>query len=162
MKFVKIKIPKITDHDTYFKSNDLSFILNMGSGERAGAYHSGHLDKKKDTLEIPELYYAVYKYIISVSLFNHEAHIFCHSTNNKNELEIIDKLLKKDVSTNYSFSKKLINSSSSCWLLIVLILILYLSFTINVGTPVNAPSSEYLFCLSCMARSAAMIGKLAM
>ena len=50
--------------------------------------------------------YAVYKYIISVSLFNHEAHIFCHSTNNKNDIEIIDKLLKKDVPTNYNFSKK--------------------------------------------------------
>ena len=49
MKFVKIKIPKITDHDTYFKSNDLGFFLNLKFKERVGAYHSGHLDKKKDS-----------------------------------------------------------------------------------------------------------------
>ncbi len=38
----------------------------------------------------------------------------------------------------------------------------FLSFTIKVGTPVSAPSFEYLFCLSCIARSAEIIGMLAM
>lgn len=49
MKFVKIKIPKITDHDTYFKSNDLGFLLHHDLRERPGHYLSGNLDKNKDS-----------------------------------------------------------------------------------------------------------------
>ena len=93
-----------------YKHKKYNFITNGLFGyishETVSHFEDLDLDKNKDDLEIPELYYAVYKYIISVSLFNHEAHIFCHSTNNKNDIEIIDKLLKKDVPINYNFSKK--------------------------------------------------------
>ena len=93
-----------------YKHKKYNFITNGLFGyiahEAVSHFEDLDLDKNKEDLEIPELYYAVYKYIISVSLFNHEAHIFCHSTNNKNDIEIIDKLLKKDVPTNYNFSKK--------------------------------------------------------
>ena len=80
-----------------YKHKKYNFITNGLFGyiahEAVSHFEDLDLDKNKEDLEIPELYYAVYKYIISVSLFNHEAHIFCHSTNNKNDIEIIDKLL---------------------------------------------------------------------
>ena len=93
-----------------YKHKKYNFITNGLFGyiahEAVAHFEDLDLNKNKEDLEIPDLYYAVYKYIISVSLFNHEAHIFCHSTNNKNDVEIIDKLLKKDMPTNYNFSKK--------------------------------------------------------
>ena len=76
------------------------------SHETISHFENLDLDKKKDNLEIPDLYYAVYKYIICISLFNHEAHIFCHSINGKNDIGVINKLLINDIPTNYSFTKK--------------------------------------------------------
>ncbi|MFL2591409.1 MAG: anthranilate synthase component I family protein [Flavobacteriaceae bacterium] len=92
-----------------YNNKKYSFITNGLFGyishEAISHFEDHDLDKNKDNLEIPDLYYAVYKYIICVSLFNHEAHIFCHSINDKNDISIINKLLINDIPTNYSFTK---------------------------------------------------------
>lgn len=64
------------------------------------------LDPKKNSLGLPEVYYAVYQNIIAISLFNHEAHLFSHSHDASDNLDQIEKILKKDNVTAYKFEKK--------------------------------------------------------
>ena len=61
---------------------------------------------KKEKLDIPEIYYAVYQNIIAISLFNHEAHIFSHTTDKQHNIKDIEKLLKSDNIATYKFEKK--------------------------------------------------------
>ena len=40
----------------------------------------------KDDLDIPDIFYGFYQNIIAISLFNHEAHIYCNSCNGENNI----------------------------------------------------------------------------
>ena len=54
----------------------------------------------KSDLDIPDIYYGFYQNIIAISLFNHEAHIFCNSHDDSNNLkEIGDIINSKSYST---------------------------------------------------------------
>jgi len=70
------------------------------------------LDPDKSNLDLPEIYYAVYQNIIAISLFNHEAHLFSHSYDGTNNLAQIEKILKKDNTTAYTFQKKGVKTSN--------------------------------------------------
>jgi anthranilate synthase component 1 len=70
------------------------------------------LDPDKSNLDLPEIYYAVYQNIIAISLFNHEAHLFSHSYVGTNNLAQIEKILKKDNTTAYTFQKKGVKTSN--------------------------------------------------
>ena len=73
-----------------------------------------NFSSKKSDLEIPDIYYGFYKNIIAISLFNHEAHIFCNSHDDSNNLkEVGDIINSKSYSTfNYkNIGKKTSNIS---------------------------------------------------
>ena len=61
--------------------------------------------KKKNDLEIPELYYAVYQNIIAINHFKNEAYLFCHSIDNKNNIAEIEQILQIKSFASYTFSK---------------------------------------------------------
>ena len=65
------------------KKYNYKFITNGLFGyiahEAVSYFEKIKLNKKKKNLEIPDIYYAVYKNIIAISLFSHEAHIFSHN-----------------------------------------------------------------------------------
>jgi anthranilate synthase component 1 len=69
-----------------------------------------HFDRltltNKNNLGLPEIYYAVYQNVIAISLFNHEAHLFSHSYDGSNNLNRIEKIIKKDNTTAYRFKKQ--------------------------------------------------------
>ena len=54
-------------------------------------FESIELNEEKDSLDIPEIYYAVYQNIIAISIFNHEAHLFSHSFDKGHNLKKIEK-----------------------------------------------------------------------
>mgnify|MGYP006086061525 CR=1 FL=1 len=68
-------------------------------------FDSIKLEKKSNSIEIPELYYAVYQNIVAINHFNNEAFLFCHCFNNKSNLEEIEQLLTVKNFTNYPFTK---------------------------------------------------------
>ena len=73
-----------------------------------------NFSSKKSDLDIPDIYYGFYKNIIAISLFNHEAHIFCNSHDDSNNLkEVGDIINSKSYSTfNYkNIGKKTSNIS---------------------------------------------------
>ena len=91
------------------KSNGFKFI-NSGlfgyiSHDAVRYFENISLDNKKQELNIPDIYYAVYQNIIAISLFNHEAHIFSHSLNKEHNLGEIEALLENKSTSVYSFKK---------------------------------------------------------
>ena len=62
-----------------------------------------NFSSKKSDLDIPDIYYGFYQNIIAISLFNHEAHIFCNSHDYSNNIkEVGDIINSKSYSTfNY-------------------------------------------------------------
>lgn len=64
------------------------------------------IEKKQGDLHIPDLYYAVYQNIIAINHFKNEAYIFCHSTDNKNNIPEIEQLLLSKNFASYTFEKQ--------------------------------------------------------
>ena len=62
--------------------------------------------KKENSIKIPEMYYGVYKNIIAINHFKNEAHIFCHSLDDSNNIDEIYQLIKVSNSHNFSFSSR--------------------------------------------------------
>ena len=63
------------------------------------------LDSKKQGLNIPDIYYAVYQNIIAISLFNHEAYIFSHSIKKEHNIVEIQTLLNNPCSNIFNFQR---------------------------------------------------------
>ena len=63
------------------------------------------IEKKKDQLEIPDAFYAVYQNIIAINHFNNEAYIFAHCYNTENNIPQIEQLLKSKNFAEYSFER---------------------------------------------------------
>lgn len=64
------------------------------------------LNKKKEGHDIPDIYYAVYQNIIAISLFNHEAHLFSHSSDGQHNLEQLEQLINGKQQSKFRFEKK--------------------------------------------------------
>tara|TARA_B100001057_G_scaffold501227_1_gene622202 strand:+ start:3916 stop:5319 length:1404 start_codon:yes stop_codon:yes gene_type:complete len=62
-----------------------------------------HFSSKKSDLEIPDIYYGFYQNIIAISLFNHEAHIFCNSHDNSNNLTEIEDIINSKSYSTFSY-----------------------------------------------------------
>lgn len=62
------------------------------------------ISKKKDALNIPDIYYAVYQNIIAINHFKNEAYIFAHCYEKDNNIEVIDHLIKVKNYASYGFN----------------------------------------------------------
>ena len=63
------------------------------------------ISKKENSIEIPEIYYAVYQNIIAINHFKNEAYIFAHCHNTENNIDEILQLIKAKNFASYKFSK---------------------------------------------------------
>ena len=65
------------------------------------------ISKKDNSVEIPDLYYAVYKNIIAINHFKNEAYIFAHCPDGvENNIEAIDKLINVQNFASFNFNTK--------------------------------------------------------
>jgi len=62
------------------------------------------LSKKADSVDIPDLFYAVYQNIIVINHFKNEAYIFDHSFDSSNNIESILALIKSKPFSTFDFS----------------------------------------------------------
>lgn len=92
------------------KKYPFKFITNglFGYIAHEAVAHFDHLTLRTDksNLDMPDIYYAIYQNIIAISLFNHEGHLFSHSYDGSNNLNQIEKILKKDNTPAYQFKKE--------------------------------------------------------
>ena len=96
-------------HAFKFISNGLFGYI---SHEAVGYFDSVSLNKNKKNFNIPEIYYAIYQNIIAISLFNHEAHIFSNSLKKEDNLDQLEKIIKRDQITTYQFKRKGVKTSN--------------------------------------------------
>ena len=96
-------------HAFKFISNGLFGYI---SHEAVGYFDSVSLNKNKKNFNIPEIYYAIYQNIIAISLFNHEAHIFSNSIKKEDNLDQLEKIIKRDQITTYQFKRKGVKTSN--------------------------------------------------
>ncbi|UOB16847.1 anthranilate synthase component I family protein [Abyssalbus ytuae] len=64
-----------------------------------------HISKKEITLNIPDVFYAVYQNIIAINHFKNEAYIFAHCYNSENNIDEIEQLLQSKNFATYNFSR---------------------------------------------------------
>lgn len=64
------------------------------------------ISKKEGSLDIPDIYYAVYQNIIAINHFKNEAYIFAHCFNTENNIDDIHHLIKAKNFASYKFSSQ--------------------------------------------------------
>lgn len=64
------------------------------------------ISKKADSIQIPDIYYAVYQNIIAIDHFKNEAYIFAHCHDQENNTNEIEQLLNAQNFASYNFSKE--------------------------------------------------------
>jgi anthranilate synthase component 1 len=62
------------------------------------------ISKKPNSLEIPDIHYAVYQNIIAINHFKNEAYIFSHAFNTENNIAEIYQLIKSKNYATYNFN----------------------------------------------------------
>jgi len=62
------------------------------------------ISKKENSIDIPDVYYAVYQNIIAINHFKNEAYIFAHCFNTENNIDDILHLIKSKNFASYNFS----------------------------------------------------------
>ena len=94
-----------TQKDTTFK-----FINNGMFGftayDAVKYFEDISISKKDDSIEIPEMYYAVYQNIIAINHFKNEAYIFAHCYQSESNIDAIDYLIKIQSFSSYDFESK--------------------------------------------------------
>jgi anthranilate synthase component I len=89
-------------------NNEHKFINNglfgFISHESVKYFENISLSEDKKDLDIPDIFYGLYQNIIAISLFNHEAHIFCNSFHKENNIETIENLLISKAYPIYSYN----------------------------------------------------------
>ncbi|MCF8716087.1 anthranilate synthase component I family protein [Joostella atrarenae] len=101
----------IEDFKAHFKTdkNDFKFINNGLFGyiayDGVQYFEDITITKKADSLDIPDIYYAVYKNIIAINHFKNEAYIFCHCYDSSNNVDDIHQLIQAKNYASYNFSK---------------------------------------------------------
>lgn len=64
------------------------------------------ITKKEGDLEIPDIFYAVYKNIIAINHFKNEAYIFAHCYNDENNIDDILQLIQTKQFASYNFKAR--------------------------------------------------------
>ena len=80
-------------------------IFGYTSYEAVKYFEDIELKKYDSDSKIPEIYYAFYKNVITINVFNNQATIFCHNYQSENNLNDIINILNKPVNQSFPFSR---------------------------------------------------------
>lgn len=104
---VTIEIDKFTKQFETKKDKAFKFINNGMFGfttyDAVKYFEDITISKKEDSIQIPDMYYAVYQNIIAINHFKNEAYIFAHCYESKNNIETIGHLIKMQSFSSYDF-----------------------------------------------------------
>lgn len=107
----EVLIPEeIHQFSQQFETDDLDFkFINNGlfgyiAYDAVKYFEKIQIRKKKEDLEIPDIYYSIYQNIIAINHFNNEAYIFDHNYDSENKLKEIEQLLKIKTFASFGFS----------------------------------------------------------
>ncbi|WP_100610732.1 anthranilate synthase component I family protein [Confluentibacter lentus] len=90
------------------KEEDFKFIHNGIFGYTAydavRYFEDIEIGIKEGSINIPDMYYAVYQNIIAINHFKNEAYIFAHCFNTENNIDAIDSLINIQNFASYKFT----------------------------------------------------------
>ena len=90
-------------------TNDFKFITNGLFGyisyDAVRYFESVDIEKKRNSIDIPDIYYAVYQNVIAINHFKNEAYLFAHSYESESNIEEFEQLLKVRSFATYNFTK---------------------------------------------------------
>lgn len=92
------------------QNNNFKFINNGLFGYMAydavRYFEDIDISKKKNSISIPDIYYAVYQNIVAINHFKNEAYIFAHCYESENNIGEIEQILNAKNFASYNFSKE--------------------------------------------------------
>ncbi|ASV31284.1 anthranilate synthase component I family protein [Maribacter cobaltidurans] len=94
---------KITEQDYKFITNGLFGFMAY---DAVRYFEDVEISKKPNSVEIPDIYYAVYQNVIAINHFKNEAYIFAHCYDSENNISEIERLLNVRTFASYNFSKE--------------------------------------------------------
>ncbi|MDG4714529.1 anthranilate synthase component I family protein [Winogradskyella marincola] len=104
------EIHKFTKRFKVDSNQDFKFINNGIFGYTAydavKYFEDVEISKKENSVNIPDIYYAVYQNIIAINHFKNEAYIFAHCFDTENNIEDIHQLIQTRQYASYSFETK--------------------------------------------------------
>jgi anthranilate synthase component 1 len=108
-KDVPKTIHKFTQRFKVKSKEDFKFINNgifgYTSYDAVKYFEDLEISKKPNSIDIPEIYYAVYQNIIAINHFKNEAYIFAHCFNdNESNIDEVLHLIKSRNFASYTFS----------------------------------------------------------
>ncbi len=102
------EIHKFTKRFNIDSDKDFKFINNGIFGYTAydavKYFEDIEISKKPDSVNIPDIYYAVYQNIIAINHFKNEAYIFAHCFDAENNVDDIHHLIKAKNFASYQFN----------------------------------------------------------
>ncbi|RLD27135.1 MAG: anthranilate synthase component I family protein [Bacteroidetes bacterium] len=105
---VSEEIHQFTQRFKINSEKNFKFINNGIFGymayDAARYFEDVDISKKPNSLEIPDIYYAVYQNIIAINHYKNEAYIFAHCFNSENNINDILQLIKAKNFASYDFS----------------------------------------------------------
>ena len=101
------EIQKFTKRFKVENNKEFKFINNGIFGYTAydavKYFEDIEISNKPDSIEIPEIYYAVYQNIIAINHFKNEAYIFAHCFDTENNIETLLQLIQTRQYASYDF-----------------------------------------------------------
>ncbi|RRQ47727.1 anthranilate synthase component I family protein [Maribacter algicola] len=94
---------KITEQDYKFITNGLFGFMAY---DAVRYFEDVKISQKPNSVEIPDIYYAVYQNVIAINHFKNEAYIFAHCYDSGNNISDIERLLNVRTFASYNFSKE--------------------------------------------------------
>ncbi|MEM9001429.1 MAG: anthranilate synthase component I family protein [Bacteroidota bacterium] len=92
-----------TDHDFKFINNGL---FGYTAYDAVRYFEAVNISKKAGSIEIPDIFYAVYQNIIAINHFKNEAYLFSHNYNGESNIEELVQLLNVQGFASYNFLKE--------------------------------------------------------
>jgi len=93
------------DTDTQFKFIN-NGIFGYTAYDAVKYFEDVDISKKEGSLQIPDIYYAVYQNIIAINHFKNEAYLFAHCFDTKNNVDDILHLIKAKNFASYQFTSQ--------------------------------------------------------
>lgn len=107
---VSEEIHQFTKRFEVSSDTDFKFINNGIFGylayDAVRYFEDVEISKKDNSINIPDIYYAVYQNIIAINHHKNEAYIFAHCHNTESNIDEIDHLIKVKNFASYNFHSK--------------------------------------------------------